>query len=173
MINSNEKIIHEELLKKLSEVRKLQDEKQLKLDIIKQSLPTSKNSMFGGTKTISEKQFNKNFEIAVSKNKEIKNLDKEIKKLQKHGEIRAFKCTYKLKGFNDELFSLTICCDPTVRPYFQYGDLTNINNRKISEMWYQQIQILHTNRKNFFAFKFDLAKVLNPNDILIKEIIQV
>ena len=53
MINSNEKIIHEELLKKLSEVRKLQDEKQLKLDIIKQSLPTSKNSMFGGTKTIS------------------------------------------------------------------------------------------------------------------------
>ena len=90
MINSNDKIIHEELLGKLYEIRKLQGKKELKLDNIKQSLPTSKNAMFGGTKTLSEKKFNKNFEIAVSKDKDIKNLDKEIKKLQKHGEIRAF-----------------------------------------------------------------------------------
>ena len=173
MINSNDKIIQRQLLEKLFEVRKLQDKKQLKIDSIKQSLPTSKNSMFGGTKTLSEKQFNKNFEIAVSKDKDIKNLDKEIKKLQKHGEIRAFKCTYKLKGFNDELFSLTICCDSSINPYFRYGGLTNLNKFKIREMWYREIQFLHTNRKSFLAFKLDFAKVLNPNDILIKEVVQL
>ena len=110
MLNTNEKIINGELLDKLNQVRELESQREAIVNTIRSSLPTTKNSLFSGTKQLTEKQFNKNLENAVLSNKEIRKIDKEIKKLEKNGKIRAFKCTYKLRGF-DEVFSLILCCN--------------------------------------------------------------